>query len=54
MSQINFIQNKLNDSIQLKKAVMNNHDLISTVSQIADAIVTAYQNGNKVILHFKN
>jgi D-sedoheptulose 7-phosphate isomerase len=49
MSSVQFIKEKLQDSIRLKTELMNDDSLMGIVKNVADEIVLAYKNGNKVI-----
>jgi D-sedoheptulose 7-phosphate isomerase len=49
MNNIGFIQSKLQESIRLKTEVFNNQQLLATVANISEEIVSAYQSGSKVI-----
>lgn len=46
---INFIKSKINDSINLKTALLNNAVLLNNVQQLVKEVVQAYKNGGKVL-----
>lgn len=46
---INFIKSKINDSINLKTALLNNAVLLNNVQQVVKEVVQAYKNGGKVL-----
>lgn len=46
----NIIKDRIHDSIDVKQGVLQNEKLLNTVSDLADEIVKAVKNGNKLIL----
>lgn len=46
---IDFIQSKIQASLDLKTAVLNNKALLAQVGQVVDDIVTSYKQGGKVL-----
>lgn len=47
---MNIIQQRIDDSINLKKSLLENEQLITTVTQVADIIKTSLGNGGKIII----
>jgi D-sedoheptulose 7-phosphate isomerase len=46
---LNFIKSKIQSSLDLKTALLNNQDILNTVSSIVNDITTSYKNGGKVL-----
>ncbi len=44
------IKRNIQDSIQLKKALLENESLLLDIQKVADSIIYAYKNGQKVLL----
>jgi D-sedoheptulose 7-phosphate isomerase len=44
------IERCISDSIALKRAILADHHVISTIATVAELCVTAYRRGNRVIL----
>ncbi len=47
---MNLIQQRINDSINLKKSLLENEQLLSIVAQVADIIKTSLANGGKLVI----
>lgn len=47
---MNIIRQRIDDSINLKKSLLENEQLIATVTQVADIIKTSLGNGGKIII----
>ena len=47
---IDLIKERMQDSINVKKILLGNEELLKTVENLANEIVRAIQNGNKLIL----
>lgn len=47
---MNIIRQRIDDSINLKKSLLENEQLITTVTQVADIIKTSLGNGGKIII----
>lgn len=47
---MNIIRQRIDDSINLKKSLLENEQLITTVTQVADIIKTSLGNGGKIIM----
>lgn len=45
----NFIQTRLMDSIRLKTALLDQKDILNSVSSLVNDIITCYKNGGKVL-----
>lgn len=43
------IKDIINSSISVKKAIIQNADLLQTIEQVIELIIIAFQNGNKVL-----
>ena len=50
MDNVNYIKAYLDDSIAVKKLLQESDSVLSQISLVADLIINAYKNGNKVIL----
>lgn len=50
MDNVNYIKAYLDDSIAVKKLLQESDSVLSQISLVADLIISAYKNGNKVIL----
>ncbi|MGF1839409.1 D-sedoheptulose-7-phosphate isomerase [Vibrio atlanticus] len=50
MDNLEYIQSYLNKSISVKQKLMSSDDVLAQVSKVADLIIDAYRNGNKVII----
>lgn len=50
MDNVKFINNYLNESIAVKKLLQESDSVLNQISAVADLIINAYKNGNKVIL----
>lgn len=50
MDNLNFINNYLLNSIQVKQRLVNDTETLKAISNVADLIVAAYKKGNKVLL----
>lgn len=50
MDNIKFINNYLDNSIQVKKKLMVNEAVLSVVDEVSNLIISAYKAGNKVML----
>ncbi|MCQ2957486.1 MAG: D-sedoheptulose 7-phosphate isomerase [Candidatus Gastranaerophilales bacterium] len=50
MSKKDYIINYINNSIQTKQKILENTEIINIIEEISNKIVSAYKNGNKVIL----
>lgn len=50
MDNLEYIQNYLNKSISVKQKLISSDEVLSQVSKVADLIIKAYRNGNKVII----
>jgi D-sedoheptulose 7-phosphate isomerase len=46
---ISFIQSKIQDSINLKSALLTSEPILSSVNNLVNDIVTCYRNGGKVL-----
>lgn len=44
------IKNRIQESIDVKSALLNNQELLNNVSALADEMVSAIKNGNKIVL----
>jgi D-sedoheptulose 7-phosphate isomerase len=44
------IKERINNSIKVKQELLENNQLLDTVSDLADAIADAIKNGNKIVL----
>ena len=45
-----FIEKQVKDSINVKKSILENNEILKLVSKISLEIVKAYKNGNKVLI----
>ena len=45
-----FIEKQVRDSINVKKSILGNNEILKLVSKISLEIVKAYKNGNKVLI----
>lgn len=50
MDNLNYIKDYIGNSISVKKSILANEVLSSTISNVADKIVEVFNRGNKVIL----
>ena len=50
MDNLNYIRSYLNKSISVKNDLLQDTPVLSSISTVANIIVDAYKNGNKVIL----
>jgi len=50
MDNVNYIKAYLDDSIAVKKLLQESDSVLNQISLVADLIINAYKNGNKVIL----
>ncbi|QIX97184.1 SIS domain-containing protein [Cedecea sp. FDAARGOS_727] len=50
MDNLKYIKDYLDESISVKKLLQNSEDVLKQISLVADIIINAYKNGNKVIL----
>ena len=50
MDNVNYIKAYLDDSIAVKKLLQESDSVLRQISLVADLIINAYKNGNKVIL----
>ncbi len=46
---INFIKSKIEGSIALKSSLLSNTEILNTVNNVVNDIVTSYKNGGKVL-----
>jgi D-sedoheptulose 7-phosphate isomerase len=46
---INFIQSKIQDSINLKSALLTNEPILASINNLVNDIITCYKNGGKVL-----
>ena len=44
------IKTRIHDSIDVKTALLDNEEFLNTVENLANEIVNAIQNGNKLVL----
>jgi len=45
-----FIEKQVNDSINVKRSILENNEILKLVSKISLEIIKAYKNGNKVLI----
>ncbi|EOW9250406.1 TPA: SIS domain-containing protein [Vibrio cholerae] len=50
MDHINYIDTYLANSLEVKQKLMNSKSVLEQVSHVAELIIDAYRNGNKVLL----
>lgn len=50
MDNVNYIKTYLDNSIAVKKQLQESEGVLNQISLVADLIINAYKNGNKVIL----
>jgi len=50
MDNLNYIKKYLDNSIAVKRTLQDSTDVLEEVSKVANLIIAAYRNGNKVIL----
>jgi D-sedoheptulose 7-phosphate isomerase len=50
MQYVNIIKGRINESIEIKRSLLENENLISTLSELASVIITTIKNGNKLII----
>lgn len=50
MDNLNYIKNYLSKSISVKQDLLASDNILQEVSKVAELIIEAYRNGNKVIL----
>lgn len=50
MDNLEYIHSYLNKSISVKQKLISSNEVLAQVSKVADSIIEAYRNGNKVII----
>ncbi|OOE93476.1 phosphoheptose isomerase [Salinivibrio sp. AR647] len=50
MDNLEYIHSYLNKSISVKQKLISSNEVLAQVSKVADLIIEAYRNGNKVII----
>ena len=50
MDNLTYIENYINKSIETKNNILNSKDVMNSISRATDLIISAYKNGNKVLL----
>lgn len=49
MDKSSIIINNINDSIQLRKSLLSNHELIKSIADLSERIIETYKKGGKVL-----
>lgn len=50
MEHLKFIDSYISNSINVKRKLMDSEQVLSTISNVANLVIDAYRNGNKVLL----
>ncbi len=50
MDRIEFVKERVRDSIELKKAILEDEALVQTIADVSQVCLDAYKRGNKLMI----